>query len=233
MASLGQSPEPIARILSPSLFLCHEKTESPSGGREDGVRAAVFPLHTAAGLLQSFTPHSASTGRLRHHLTFTSYWPEWKSDNLISIPDTAEFESHFTTVAETMKSADNPEYDLLAEGCITFAQAARMLPSTRGKKHTCPATVARWALSGLRIRTGIRTGEIVCLEYIKLGGTNCTSRQAIGRFFARLRGEEPPDTRCTPSNPAPPEPTGTSKQNSPEKRAEQATDILRRRGIVK
>lgn len=36
------------------------------------------------------------------------------------------------------------------------------------------------------------------LEYLRVGGTNCTSMEALARFFARLGGEEPPGTPGTP-----------------------------------
>ena len=129
----------------------------------------------------------------------------------------------------TTPSSDSG-YDLLKEDCIPFSQTARKLPKVRGKKHPSPSTIWRWARHGCRNR---KTGELIRLEYIKIGGTNCTSMEALARFFARLRDDDPPDTSCIPVNPDPPNKPGTSKHNSPEKRAEEATEILRRRGIVK
>ena len=132
-------------------------------------------------------------------------------------------------MADTANPSDDSVYDLLKEECISFAEAARKLPKVRGKKHPSPSTLWRWAHDGRRCTTG----EIARLEYIKVGGTNCTSIQALARFFQRLRGEQPPGTQGTPSRPASTKTPGISKQNSPEKRAEQATEILRRRGVVK
>ena len=125
--------------------------------------------------------------------------------------------------------ADGPEHDLLQEECVPFAKAARKLPKVRGENHPSPSTLWRWAFNGRRSRTG----EVVRLEYIKIGGTNCTSMEALARFFNRLRGDDPLTASCLSPDPASPNKPGTSTQNSPEKRAEQATEVLRRRGIVK
>lgn len=132
-------------------------------------------------------------------------------------------------MADTTNPPDDSGYDLLKENCLSFSKAARQLPNVRGKKHPAPETIGRWAHHGRRSRTG----EIIHLEYIKIGGNNCTSMEALGRFFARLRGDDPPDKPCTAKRQTPPKTPGVSNQNSPEKRAEQATEILRRRGIVK
>ena len=56
----------------------------------------------------------------------------------------------------------------------------RWLPRRRtGKKHHI-STIFRWASRGVR---GIR------LETISVGGTKCTSEEALKRFFARLDGQ--------------------------------------------
>ena len=68
--------------------------------------------------------------------------------------------------------------DVFKENILTFSEAAKVLPRGRaGKKiHTC--TLYRWASRGLR---GIR------LETIQVGGTTCTSQEALQRFFANLQ----------------------------------------------
>ena len=132
-------------------------------------------------------------------------------------------------MADTTNPADDSGYDLLKEDCMSFAKAARKLPKVRGENHMAPSTLYRWAKRGRRSQSG----QIVHLEYVRVGGTNCTSMEALARFFARLRDDDPPAASCIPANPEPPNKPGTAKHNSPEKRAEQATEILRRRGIVK
>ncbi len=112
---------------------------------------------------------------------------------------------------------------------MTFSKAARKLPKLQGNNHVSLRTMQRWARKGCRSQRGKR----VRLEYIRIGGTYCTSMEALARLFARLRDDDPPTESCIPANPNPPNKPGPAKHNSPEKRAERATEILRRRGIVK
>jgi hypothetical protein len=56
-------------------------------------------------------------------------------------------------------------------------EAAAGLPRRRGGKRTNVATLYRWSTRGIR-------GEV--LETIQIGGTRCTSTQALQRFFDRL-----------------------------------------------
>ena len=80
--------------------------------------------------------------------------------------------------------------DLLTEEVVSFTDAARMLPRRRGGKRPHVATLYRWSQSGCR---GVR------LETIQVGGTRCTSRQAIARFCEQLSRDSldtiPPPTR--------------------------------------
>jgi hypothetical protein len=71
----------------------------------------------------------------------------------------------------------------LTETVVPFAEAARRLPRLRGDRPVNPATLWRWATSGLR---GIR------LETCRVGGTRCTSLEALARFFAALEGRKVP-----------------------------------------
>jgi hypothetical protein len=132
-------------------------------------------------------------------------------------------------MADTTNPADDSGYDILKEDLITFAQAARMFPKVGGKKHVSLRTMHRWARKGCRSQKARK----VWLEYAIFGGEYWTSIQALVRFSTRLRDDDPPETPCTPSRPEPSNTPGTLKQDSPEKRAEQATKILRRRGIIK
>jgi hypothetical protein len=69
--------------------------------------------------------------------------------------------------------------DPLTETTIPFAEAARRLPRLRAGRPVSPATMWRWAAHGLR---GVK------LETVRVGGTTCTSVEALGRFFAALSG---------------------------------------------
>ena len=66
--------------------------------------------------------------------------------------------------------------DLMEEGLLSFAEAAAILPRRRGRKAHI-SKLYRWATIGCR---GVR------LEYVQCGGTRCTSRAALARFFERL-----------------------------------------------
>ena len=60
---------------------------------------------------------------------------------------------------------------------IPLSKAARMLPSSRTDYGLDVSTLHRWS------RRGIRGHK---LEVIHLGGTACTSQEALGRFFAAI-----------------------------------------------
>lgn len=67
--------------------------------------------------------------------------------------------------------------DLMNEQLVPLAQATRWVPSRRGDAPTHASTLFRWATEGLR---GVR------LETLQVGGSRCTSREALHRFFKRL-----------------------------------------------
>lgn len=108
-------------------------------------------------------------------------------------------------------------HNLLDEECLSFGQAARRLPSLRGAiatgKGVHPVTLWRWAKRGLNGPDGRK----VRLEIVRVGGTNCTSMEALQRFFDRLQGEEPPQT--------------THQPRALNKRAAKAMEELRRLGF--
>tara|TARA_R110002124_G_scaffold106675_1_gene258765 strand:+ start:428 stop:718 length:291 start_codon:yes stop_codon:yes gene_type:complete len=60
------------------------------------------------------------------------------------------------------------------EQVITFTDAIKMLPRRRRRKKIHISTLYRWASRGIR---NIR------LETIQIGGTRCTSVEAVQRFF--------------------------------------------------
>src|SRR3954447_13983605 len=78
-----------------------------------------------------------------------------------------------------------------SESLLTLAQAADELPRRRRGRKTHVSTIYRWTVSGCRG---------VILESIQIGGTRCTSREALQRFFDRLTsaggtGDAPPVQR--------------------------------------
>jgi hypothetical protein len=72
--------------------------------------------------------------------------------------------------------------DLATEAVRALAEAAGRLPPVRASRPVSPSTVWRWATRGVRSRNGV----VVRLETIKIGGTCCTSDQALVRFFLAL-----------------------------------------------
>jgi hypothetical protein len=65
--------------------------------------------------------------------------------------------------------------DPLSPDTLTLAQAARLLPSLRAGRPVDPSTLWRWASRGLH---GVR------LPIVRVGGTACTSREALRKFLA-------------------------------------------------
>ena len=63
------------------------------------------------------------------------------------------------------------------EKIISFVEACKRLPHRRAGRPVHPATLYRWANIGLK---GIK------LETVQVGGTLCTSLEALQRFFDRL-----------------------------------------------
>lgn len=68
---------------------------------------------------------------------------------------------------------------LLCERLAAFADVPGLdvVPRRRGGRRITAATLHRWATIGLRG---------VVLEAVQVGGTRCTSKEAILRFFYRL-----------------------------------------------
>ena len=90
------------------------------------------------------------------------------------------------------------------------------MPQLRGARATGkgvhPVTLWRWARRGLNGPDG----QKVRLEVVRIGGTNCTSQEALQRFIDRLQGKDisPP----------------SYQPRALEKRAAEAMDELRKRG---
>lgn len=83
--------------------------------------------------------------------------------------------------------------DMSTENLIALADVPSHLPERRGGKRPHTSCIYRWAQRGCK---GIR------LETIQIGGTSCTSSEALQRFFDRLTA-----ARC-----GEPVPTRTSRQ---------------------
>lgn len=73
--------------------------------------------------------------------------------------------------------------DIVTEKLFALTEANKRLPLRRGGKIINPATIYRWAQIGYR---GTR------LEVIQVGGTKCTSMEALQRFFDKLTNPENP-----------------------------------------
>jgi len=118
----------------------------------------------------------------------------------------------------------NPDRQHLAnrgpfyEEMYSLAQAARRLPSLRGGKPPHPSTLFRWATAGRKSRSG----RIVQLEIWLVGGTNCTSIEALCRFFDQLN-DLPPATAPKRS---------AEFESCLKKQADEATMLLRQRGFL-
>ena len=79
--------------------------------------------------------------------------------------------------------------DPTIETLRSFAEAARRLPALRGGKPVNPTTLWRWTTRGVRGPGGAP----VRLDAIKVGGTTCTSDEALARFFRALSlGDQQP-----------------------------------------
>lgn len=67
--------------------------------------------------------------------------------------------------------------DITCEQVVTLTQATRHVPARRKGKKPAVSTMYRWSMGGVR---GIK------LETLMVGGTRCTSVQALQRFFERI-----------------------------------------------
>ena len=67
--------------------------------------------------------------------------------------------------------------DVSSETVISLAEAARRLPARRAGKRPHVSCIYRWTVSGCRG---------VVLESIQVGGTRCTSLEAMQRFCDAL-----------------------------------------------
>lgn len=72
--------------------------------------------------------------------------------------------------------------DLQTESLVSLSEACSLLPRRRAGKRPHIATLYRWSERGCR---GVR------LETLQIGGTRCTSREALQRFCETLTHGKP------------------------------------------
>jgi hypothetical protein len=70
--------------------------------------------------------------------------------------------------------------DVLTEDLVSLADSCKLFPKRRGGVRPHLSCMYRWTVSGCK---GIK------LESVQVGGTRCTSKQAIARFIAALSGD--------------------------------------------
>src|SRR3954462_13703065 len=71
------------------------------------------------------------------------------------------------------------------ETVIPLSKVGDYCPRRRAEKKVHSSTALRWAKSGCVAEDGTR----VFLEKIRVGGTTCTSVEALQRFFERLSAQ--------------------------------------------
>jgi hypothetical protein len=95
--------------------------------------------------------------------------------------------------------------DSASETLLSLADAAQSLPRRRRGRKTHVSCMYRWTKIGCRG---------VVLESIQVGGTRCTSKEALTRFFERLSGSGPTGTVGTHSGPTPARRTAAQRQRA-------------------
>ncbi len=103
--------------------------------------------------------------------------------------------------------------DSTRENVISLTEATKRLPIRRGGKRPHVSCLYRWTVTGCRG---------VVLESIAIGGTRCTSAEALQRFFDRLSSKSQ----------VPVEPTPAGRTHAQRSRAnERAARELERMGV--
>jgi hypothetical protein len=77
--------------------------------------------------------------------------------------------------------------DLNSETLVTLTEAARLIPRRRAGKKVRPSCCYRWTTSGCKG---------VVLESVQIGGTRCTSGEALARFSRRLTQQANPQAEA-------------------------------------
>lgn len=77
-------------------------------------------------------------------------------------------------------ATDNP-IDLAVEEPIRLGSARNLPHFKRDGKRPDLATVCRWSTVGI-----LRDGQRIRLQTVQIGGSRCTTREAVERFIAAL-----------------------------------------------
>lgn len=78
--------------------------------------------------------------------------------------------------------------DTFTESLVSLSDAAKLLPMRRGGKRPHISCLYRWTISGCKG---------VVLESVQVGGTRCTSKEALARFIERLSHDNGADDQPT------------------------------------
>jgi hypothetical protein len=81
--------------------------------------------------------------------------------------------------------------DSTSESLISLGDAARLLPRRRAGKKPHVSCIYRWTTTGCKG---------VVLESIQIGGTRCTSKEALARFFKALTNVNLPRAQQVPTS---------------------------------
>jgi hypothetical protein len=84
--------------------------------------------------------------------------------------------------------------DTQTETVLPFSAAAKRIPPLRNGKAVSPSTLWRWSAFGCIARNGQR----IRLETIRIGGSTCTSIEALDRFFRALTGDQQETAQAAP-----------------------------------
>ncbi len=76
------------------------------------------------------------------------------------------------------------------ESLLSLTEAAKSLPPRRAGKRAHVSCLYRWTTTGCKG---------VVLESLQCGGTRCTSREALARFFEALTYAGSPKTNRSPA----------------------------------
>ena len=79
--------------------------------------------------------------------------------------------------------------NVFEESVLSLTEAAKLLPRRRRGRKVHVSCIFRWAQAGLKSASGM----VVRLETVRVGGTKCTSKEALQRFFDRLQDPSPPE----------------------------------------
>lgn len=108
-------------------------------------------------------------------------------------PNGATYRESWRFVGEPGIVGEPPMAISLDEALVSLTDATKLIPLRRGGKRIHVSCLYRWGANGLR---GVR------LETAQVGGTVCTSKQALERFFTALEWARRSGSPQTPPKPA-------------------------------